>query len=471
MRTNSYQNHRVAKAAKAAKIAKAAASKAARNYHAMVANSVAWAFCTFAIIYQSYRVVDQYLRYETTSQVEIFNPEYLSVPDIFIGFSGSELAQANHTRDEDLYYSDRFYYDFYYSPTVEDAIVRCKTGQANSVLPKSCPSNQMQKSSKNGHVYYSAGVDLTELFPKIWTWNGDALYFMQFSEQFRNISDVKVTLQAPLQDPFGFDLTVFDYQSSDPEFLAIEFYYTHLEQHLLPAPYDSNCFDYQNIGFSSQGHCVEHCLNAGYLANMNKTNGRSFWAERDLVNRRRRALTWFNCTGDSADEEAFQMECESELQYSCSQNCSRPDCFKEIFVPIEENYERSRDWQIRLYPPKLQSQRTRRIPRTDIINCLSELLGIFGFWIGFSPYTLIDLVLPNIVFVTVKSTRKSKMMLAIEAKARENMRITTAKRVAYGDRIMALYDESRRATAEKRWIYDSSIPSVKRQWGQRHYTI
>lgn len=384
MLTNTIQNNR-----------RASPVKVAKNWHERIKNSVAWVTCILAIVYQSYQVVDRYLKYETTSQVEIFRPNYITVPKLYIGFSGNELSHANKTYDDDLYYTDRLFYDFYYSPSIDDAFKTCVTGEAKSDKQKECTRSQLGKSSKNGHVYYSASIDAAEAFPRIWAWGDNSLYNIIFTEQSSNISNIKVILQACSENPHGSDVIVYDYLSLDPEYLLVAFHYTHLQQHLLPSPYDSHCLMYEKIGFDSQAHCLEQCINAGYLVNMNKTSSRSFWAEEDLMNRGVRAPVWFNCTGDRSDEETFQMECESQLQYYCSKNCSKPDCFKEVFVPIVETYSESETWNVYLLPPKMQSERTRRVPRMDFVDCLSELLAIYSFWIGFSAFTLIQWTIPE----------------------------------------------------------------------------
>lgn len=462
MRTNTYGSHRRAKAA-----------KVTANWYEKIANSVAWVVCTIAIIYQSYDVTNRYLRYDTTSQIEIFTPDVITVPKLFIGFSADQLTKANKTRNDDLYYTDRFFYDFYYSPAVEDAIVDCSFGQANSIRTKACPLSQLEKSTKNGHVYYAARLVSAKAFDRTWAWGEKELYKIIFSEQFMNITNIKVILQATLQDPFGSDVNIYDYQSPAPEFSAVSFHYTHLQQYLLPSPYDSDCFDYENIGYISQGHCLEACLNVGYLFNLNMTNSRTFWSEQNMDQRLNLTTQWFNCTDNDSDEETFQMECESELQYKCSQSCSRPDCFKEVFVPIEETYDDSDAWEVVLLPPKMQSERTRRVPRMDLIDFLSELLAIVGFWIGFSPYGILESLIPAAASAlsNIKTVVKSDDMLAFEAKAEARKQASLAQLGAYINWLADLDAYNDFCTVEKRWLYDSSVPFDEPPFRNRFNTI
>lgn len=145
-------------------------------------------------------MLNNYLKYETTNQVEIFFPKYNTVYKLYIGFSGDELTKTNDTRNDELYYNDRFFYDFYHSPTVEDAITGYLLGRAKSVRSKYCERSDLEKSSKNGYVY-SAHLFLTEAFAsvKTWAWGEKELYKIKFSRQLTNISTIKVMLQATLQ--------------------------------------------------------------------------------------------------------------------------------------------------------------------------------------------------------------------------------------------------------------------------------
>lgn len=198
------------------------------------------------------------------------------------------------------------------------------------------------------------------------------------------------------------------------------FSYTSTEVRLSPPPYDTNCFNYTEVGYTSQYKCINDCIKSkaithGFISSdvivdrkefgnssltflpiptsvaKFKGNFSSYVASAGRSNGQRINITEIH-------ELARKTKVSYQIRTKCHESCSRPSCFHEMMTPFlvtlrDEQLSRdnsSRHMVVRILPPNQPTVTVEAKAKISLLDCLVYLASCSSFWFGFCPLNAIQ---------------------------------------------------------------------------------
>lgn len=163
----------------------------------------------------------------------------------------------------------------------------------------------------------------------------------------------------------------------------------------LPLPYDTDCFDYDTIGFHSEDHCLESC-------------------ERNLTIKKYNVLIP-SPTFDTKSETLMKLKMRAGASMSpeeaeefkkihdiCNGKCFWKKCKENIMIPqiLSANVADGEFFRITIKLLTTPAKVATFVPTLPILSYLVQLGSITGFWLGFSifsGYELFETVIINLI--------------------------------------------------------------------------
>lgn len=171
-------------------------------------------------------------------------------------------------------------------------------------------------------------------------------------------------------------------------------FFTHLLEYTsLPSPFDSNCFDYHQIGLESQSYCFDHCLIRNYTLHYGMFPP-------NTINHRHWRIASSPDT-PSRDLTAF-----------CHNLCSRNDCESLQFSVISRMVKVSQAGSIYVKSP-VEGVLIKLLPQLQLVDYITYTATTFGFWLGVSCMGLLLKVFKLVNLVSLIPECKPKIKVLV----------------------------------------------------------
>lgn len=174
---------------------------------------------------------------------------------------------------------------------------------------------------------------------------------------------------------------------------------------LVPAPYDTNCFKYSEIGHSSQHACLADCIAEGtkkwgFIPQGNYVIVRELYQDSNVT-----LLPYFLDEGDKPmtpeqlnsvfgtgmiNFKPLYLEFRN-IRLRCHKICSHPDCHTETVTPQEIQIthfspgHKLIKYSLTLHPPKEPAVVVISTPKVGLMDFLIYICSCLSFWYGFCP--------------------------------------------------------------------------------------
>ena len=183
------------------------------------------------------------------------------------------------------------------------------------------------------------------------------------------------------------------------EFMTQHPYFTHQrrETHLLPAPHDTRCMDYQRTGMESQLHCLHDCIKHESIRTLRllPTDVSIFHLNETTV----------PLISDDEMHNVRIRETLSKIRNSCRQLCKKPNCKDEHFKPFNPTHAywpRNLNTSIasfHVFVPVWPDILIETGAAFSFIDCLMKILNAVSLWTALCPMNLKDLRLEKILLM------------------------------------------------------------------------
>lgn len=341
------------------------------------------------LIWQVYYIQDEYFKYETVTRSDVNIEEEVQIPKLYIGFDEKYLLSTNKAFNRTLYNQDKNFYRYMYTPGANESTTICKTQNPNKQRLEKCPKIGQQ--FKNGKVYYHVGYGVSSLksiqLPSL-------LYFIAISEIITNASFTFELYMIPHnQNLHGHNYEGYSAASvvvnGSSLWTTHHLSYTYHKNVLLPAPHDTNCFDYSTVGLESQAHCRYNCIEYNYNTLLNQT----FPGTLVTAPHAERPKNVF--TGSvKCNRGGIDRLCVQKIETECYQICRRNDCVKEWFIPTVRTTASipGKELQIVIWPPTAPSTIITYQPTSSRTDLITYIFSCISFWFGVSPFGLLFMI-------------------------------------------------------------------------------
>ena len=159
--------------------------------------------------------------------------------------------------------------------------------------------------------------------------------------------------------------------------------YNKVVVHSLPTPYETNCFDFRSINYSSHSDCIGKCR-AMFLHDHFKIWPAAYLNDdqtsqviiKDVWSRMRENLT-----------------IDHEIGRKCKESCgTQSECHSEYFRFDQEHFEyHTKFFEIRLSIPLVPDLVYRHSPKMKFVEFCCFIASIISLWFGFSLIMVSDL--------------------------------------------------------------------------------
>ena len=152
----------------------------------------------------------------------------------------------------------------------------------------------------------------------------------------------------------------------------------------LPAPYDTNCFNYSTRGHQTQQECQRQCMKAKGIATMNMIHPEALLSDQDF--KYQSALTF---APDECDMNATMKQMLDDIWIECHDWCADPDCLQERFhfstVQIIGRRKGSYEYEYALSSPDrptvwIEAQISMQFPALLVM-----IVNSVSLWTAFCP--------------------------------------------------------------------------------------
>lgn len=152
--------------------------------------------------------------------------------------------------------------------------------------------------------------------------------------------------------------------------------YSRLVTIRLKAPYTTNCHNYRMNSFESRAHCYERCLSNLTVHEFNRV---PFTGVTELP-------LAINHIGTHDIENGTFAEKLLSFENHCSELCSRPDCYEEIYLPkLSSSHQLKNGIKLRLTVPDEPDIIAVAQPQITTIDYVTYIISCLSFWTAFSP--------------------------------------------------------------------------------------
>lgn len=159
---------------------------------------------------------------------------------------------------------------------------------------------------------------------------------------------------------------------------------------MLPAPYETNCFNYHN---ETKGNCFENCARNESLIHF---EDRLLYGPLTVSEDRR--LLSFRSFNES-DYDVYL-----KILNKCEKICSRQNCTKTLIAPVvEAAYNYSGVSSIMVTTQPVPSIITNYVPKMNFLDYAVQVTSTFGFWMGGSLFSAYFIITESGFVTTFKS--------------------------------------------------------------------
>lgn len=159
--------------------------------------------------------------------------------------------------------------------------------------------------------------------------------------------------------------------------LSVEVVYSEYIRKLLPAPYETNCYDYSgHSAAENQNHCIESCVIQECML-----RGEPFPLPTCSAYEKLAILF----------SKRMNVSRSGNLQKHCDSSCSRKDCYKNAYTAERRyaNKDTSTGSMITVLPSSDPIFQMESVPTIDVVSFAINFLGCISFWTGLGPMSLL----------------------------------------------------------------------------------
>lgn len=366
---------------------------------------ISWFACFLGLVWQLYHICQQYFSYQLTTKVLIETPKTVQAPAMTVEFmfgdavytaapntTDAALAMSptgkDSARTEDNYRRrnstvEKFvHFDF-------DALKFAYKLRSDHVMNRNDPDIVILSFALlKDHFFYTK--KLTELTFKIFIHSRDKVYEEYDTYIFRSSGYVANTTDGN---------TMKREMSDTVLFLSYDQYALNFQR----APYDTNCYNYSEIGCTSQQSCINECIIRDSLRELQSYPNSALIAESgklfDLVSNQ--TLITNSALGRADSEIAAKV---SEITQRCESRHSKQDCNQEKFVLYLEHAAANSELEVQLQRSKRPFITASYLPQITTTDFIVYIICIASFWLNVAPLTML---LYCSKLVTKKVSRKT----------------------------------------------------------------
>ena len=410
--------------------------------------SILWCIlCTLTNLYHVYHLSDQYFKYETTTDVQLFIPEFVKIPKVSLCFDMEQTVNLEKLSDQENDFKDLTDYDL-----IREALHNVSRFNSSRLFQISLTPQDIIKEisltylsgkGSTGFRYYSkhyydiSNKDLQN-FTKIKRfWNDDNCLSIEmknnysslnFKELWREYDGYFIGIDIPkneIRNAYLFTTNKLDSISlgshsyrtlnlPDKENTPMEHFLTTttFESYLLEPPYKTNCFNYHGI---TRTQCLNDCVKNSSISRVNKVPHLCvLYPHEDYNLIDKDSFMKTNVT--SKDIPQGSLELKRELFEFCNKVCSRIECWSSSLIPVVRSsnpIDGSNSSSIQVYASHYPVTMASSQPATHVVTFLTNLFSTFGFWLGLSVLTSLSSLKPIFMKKRVSKPRHKRLLFPV----------------------------------------------------------
>ena len=162
--------------------------------------------------------------------------------------------------------------------------------------------------------------------------------------------------------------------------------YETYEETLMPAPYQTNCRNYKESGFSSRDHCRHQCLRSQLIRRFNHLTPNVKLYETDNTSLLMSDSMWEFWKSQETEIRDPKEFVEITFQDLCEKECVQPDCQSILHVINNIDYSHNPGSISGIHVRHSTNPVTVTVAQAAVplISFLTSLFSTFGFWLGLS---------------------------------------------------------------------------------------
>lgn len=350
-----------------------------------------WVFSLSGSFLQIYYITEQYLHYETLTQLSIKRPAALAPPTLAICFSFRRVFDHYGVSPSESYNRRVFQY-MALVPKIEELInetfihhpVNYYSEQVNYVdyltlnnylmHGKFCYAIKLKNAEFRakyvfngfgGPVIYSLHFKANNLVFN--TYQMFYHYSNSYSHYFGDTTSFADNHRMITNTTTGYGLRNY-----------VSVSYQLYQSILLPPPFVTNCLNYRTVGLQSRGHCYEVCLTKETIEEFNKV---PYPTVKTTLQEDYKILGHSDYHGNGS---LFH-----EIELNCTSKCYRRDCITEDYVPNVVSAIENENIIINFNAPNQPDVLAVFRPVLPLVDYVTYILSSASFWLGFSPYVFL----------------------------------------------------------------------------------
>lgn len=201
--------------------------------------------------------------------------------------------------------------------------------------------------------------------------------------------------------------------------------FTEYENHLLSAPYDSDCFDYRPV-FKNEKHCYDVC----HLDLSLRTHK---WIPISVIkDSLLKEKTFFQSDRHTTQSPAIilrENKLLRQIKQNCTSKCSKTQCDRNDFVPILIHTIEGDQLEVNMQASPEPLFKTIFEPKIFMIDFVTYILSCIGFWYGISCFSSVGRI-----FKTLNGSRNRR---SNDIK-RKQMKTTTHSLVKFDPKLFGI---------------------------------
>ncbi|KAI1301593.1 hypothetical protein HDE_03439 [Halotydeus destructor] len=379
-----------------------------------------WYVCAsltlFGLGWQLYSISVLYQRYETVTETVVEVPSQLAAPALSLCFRYAELLdrrrfslevtndsnevsilEVGHTQNKMTVAKI-----FEMTPDGTELITECMFRRYNSYLRRFLRTNNecMNKFSvlkyfRVQFICYKFSMIQSANVNRVYSYhrlknsvvNPGMFYDLRLnSSQFKQVNNIEVMIYQD-RDSYPQTSKVFSIQVTRdmnpltfrPKVNYFSVSYGQFKNHLLPAPYSSNCTTYTDPKVTSRDDCVDQCITKRAIAVLRKV---------PFTPVIHHPYGLKHISMDDLDDAIFAQKLQ-RVESSCLDTCWRPDCKDDLVSTHLIRSETESEIRFRVYAPGQPNIVTKFYASMSLTEYLIYLLSCFGIWYSVSVFDLI----------------------------------------------------------------------------------
>ena len=367
--------------------------------------------CLLGCVFQVYKVSDLYFRYQATTEIDIEIPEIvsgkaISVCSRFVEHLDYERIARDSKSRSSWHYSNQVHWIrkyqheltikeiFKYTPEVNTTLSRIIFRENQSYVHKEYSGHEIYDhfevrkylyleyicykfaSRKTIDISYSS-LSVTPVF-------SGQVYELTFNTTLESAEMLKVVINSMRSHQYRSIQVIpvlrrnYNIKTKTAQYNVFSSFVTTFDVFNLPPPYETNCFNYKDIGFQIDTHCIQECVKKKVVKRFNKI---PFSAIIDKpIDMKMISYTDISDARTSKILFDIENECSNEI-------CNRPSCHASLAMTTTKEIE-GLEFVIRRIIPSGPSFHVRMTPALNLIEFLTYLLSTVSTWTGISIISL-----------------------------------------------------------------------------------